>query len=44
MSRVLESDIDRKELVALGLRYLSEAENSGVFSTTGSDIAVDGSP
>jgi hypothetical protein len=25
-SRVLESDIDRKELVALGLRYLEEAE------------------
>jgi hypothetical protein len=28
MSRVLESDIDRKELVALGLRYLSEAEST----------------
>jgi len=44
MSRVLESDIDRKELVTLGLRYLSEAENSGVLSTTGSDVAVEGSP
>jgi len=28
MSRVLENDIDRKELVALGLRYLSEAEST----------------
>jgi len=28
MSRVLESDIDRKELVALGLRYLAEAEST----------------
>jgi DNA repair exonuclease SbcCD nuclease subunit len=32
MSRVLESDIDRKELVALGLRYLSEAESTVVAS------------
>lgn len=30
MSRVLESDIDRKELVALGLRYLAEAESTVV--------------
>jgi exonuclease SbcD len=28
MSRVLENDIDRKELVALGLRYLAEAEST----------------
>jgi DNA repair exonuclease SbcCD nuclease subunit len=28
MSRVLENDIDRKELVTLGLRYLSEAEST----------------
>jgi len=28
MSRVLESDIDRSELVALGLRYLAEAEST----------------
>ena len=28
MSRVLDADIDRKELVALGLRYLSEAEST----------------
>jgi DNA repair exonuclease SbcCD nuclease subunit len=28
MSRVLESDIDRKELVSLGLRYLAEAEST----------------
>ena len=34
MSRVLESDIDRKELVALGLRYLSEAESTVVAATT----------
>ena len=28
MSRVLEGDIDRNELVALGLRYLAEAEST----------------
>ena len=28
MSRVLENDIDRNELVALGLRYLAEAEST----------------
>ena len=38
MSRVLESDIDRKELVALGLRYLSEAESTVVATTAAPDV------
>ncbi|HKW11923.1 MAG TPA: DNA repair exonuclease [Gemmatimonadaceae bacterium] len=42
MSRVLESDIDRKELVALGLRYLSEAENTVGAAPLGGD-PIDGS-
>jgi 3',5'-cyclic AMP phosphodiesterase CpdA len=43
MSRVLESDIDRQELVALGLRYLSEAESSIGGTAAGLDAALDGS-
>ncbi|HEY2378916.1 MAG TPA: DNA repair exonuclease [Gemmatimonadaceae bacterium] len=43
MSRVLEPDIDRKELVALGLRYLSEAENTVSPAHFGADPATDGS-
>ncbi|HEY7233381.1 MAG TPA: DNA repair exonuclease [Gemmatimonadaceae bacterium] len=42
MSRVLESDIDRKELVALGLRYLSEAENTVGAAPLGGE-PIDGS-
>ena len=38
MSRVLESDIDRKALVALGLRYLAEAENTVVPASAGLDL------
>ena len=39
MNRVLESDIDRKELVALGLRYLSEAEST--VAAPAPDLAPD---
>jgi hypothetical protein len=42
MSRVLESDINRTELVALGLRYLSEAESS-VAAATAIDMPLGGS-
>jgi DNA repair exonuclease SbcCD nuclease subunit len=41
-SRVLESDIDRKELVALGLRYLAEAEST-VVGAPATGLAADGS-
>jgi hypothetical protein len=41
MSRVLENDIDRKELVALGLRYLSEAESSVGAAPVGAEPAPD---
>ena len=43
MSRVLESDIDRGELVALGLRYLSEAESTVGAAPIGVDPGPDGS-
>ena len=43
MSRVLESDIDRRELVALGLRYLSEAESTVGAAPIGVDPGPDGS-
>jgi DNA repair protein SbcD/Mre11 len=42
MSRVLESDIDRKELVTLGLRYLAEAEST-VGAMPATEPAADGS-
>ena len=41
MSRVLENDIDRKELVSLGLRYLSEAESTVGAAPVGSEPASD---
>jgi DNA repair protein SbcD/Mre11 len=41
MSRVLENDIDRKELVALGLRYLSEAESTVGAAPIGGEPAGD---
>jgi hypothetical protein len=41
MSRVLESDIDRKELVALGLRYLSEAESTVGAASIGAEPLPD---
>jgi 3',5'-cyclic AMP phosphodiesterase CpdA len=41
MSRVLESDIDRKELVALGLRYLSEAESTVGAAPIGAEPVPD---
>jgi exonuclease SbcD len=41
MSRVLENDIDRKELVALGLRYLSEAESSVGAAPVGAEPTPD---
>jgi hypothetical protein len=41
MSRVLESDIDRKELVALGLRYLSEAESTVGAAPAGAEPGPD---
>jgi hypothetical protein len=41
MSRVLESDIDRKELVALGLRYLSEAESTVGAASIGAEPLAD---
>jgi exonuclease SbcD len=43
MSRVLENDIDRKELVALGLRYLSEAESTVGAAPIGAEPMPDGS-
>src|SRR5690349_21202208 len=43
MSRVLDPDIDRKELVALGLRYLSEAESTVGAAPLGGEPVVDGS-
>ena len=42
MSRVLENDIDRKELVALGLRYLAEAEST-VGAAPAAEPPTDGS-
>lgn len=42
MSRVLESDIDRKELVTLGLRYLAEAEST-VGAMPAAEPPLDGS-
>ena len=42
MSRVLDPDIDRKDLVALGLRYLSEAENTVGPTHFGAESATDG--
>ena len=42
MSRVLDPDIDRKELVALGLRYLSEAESTVGAAPLGGEQIVDG--
>jgi hypothetical protein len=42
MSRVLESDIDRKELVTLGLRYLAEAEST-VGAVPAAEPPLDGS-
>ena len=44
MSRVLESDIDRKVLVALGLRYLSEAESTVGTAPVGAEPMPDGGP
>jgi hypothetical protein len=41
MSRVLENDIDRKELVALGLRYLAEAESTVGAAPIGGEPAPD---
>ena len=41
MSRVLASDIDRKELVALGLRYLSEAESTVGTAPLGAEPVPD---
>jgi hypothetical protein len=41
MSRVLDADIDRKELVALGLRYLSEAESTVGAAPLGGEPASD---
>ena len=42
MSRLLEGDINREELVELGLRYLRAAESAGI--TTGSlDVGLQGS-
>jgi hypothetical protein len=41
MSRVLDADIDRKELVALGLRYLSEAESTVGAAPLGGEPAPD---
>jgi exonuclease SbcD len=43
MSRVLENDIDRKELVALGLRYLAEAESTVGAAPIGVEPAPDAS-
>lgn len=42
MSRVLENDIDRKELVSLGLRYLSEAESTVGAAPMGGEPSADG--
>jgi len=41
MSRVLENDIDRKELVALGLRYLAEAESTVGTAPIGAEPTPD---
>jgi 3',5'-cyclic AMP phosphodiesterase CpdA len=41
MSRVLENDIDRKELVALGLRYLAEAESTVGAAPIGAEPTPD---
>jgi hypothetical protein len=41
MSRVLENDIDRKELVALGLRYLAEAESTVGATPVGAEPTSD---
>ena len=41
MSRVLDPDIDRKELVALGLRYLSEAESTVGAAPLGGEPVTD---
>jgi hypothetical protein len=43
MSRVLDPDVDRKELVTLGLRYLSEAENTVGPTHFGAEPVTDGS-
>lgn len=41
-SRVLSSDIDREALVALGLRYLQEAETMSAATPTGVGAAAEG--
>jgi 3',5'-cyclic AMP phosphodiesterase CpdA len=41
MSRVLENDIDRNELVALGLRYLAEAESTVGSAPLGGEPSPD---
>jgi hypothetical protein len=43
MSRVLDPDVDRKELVTLGLRYLSEAENTVGPTHFGAEPVTNGS-
>jgi len=43
MSRILDPDIDRNELVALGLRYLSEAESTVGAASLGGEPATDAS-
>jgi hypothetical protein len=43
MSRILDPDIDRNELVGLGLRYLSEAESTVGAASLGGEPATDAS-
>ena len=41
-NRVLSSDIDREALVALGLRYLADAEAAAAVAPTGAGMAAEG--